>query len=32
MGKSVKDKGWILTTYKTSKGGKTIYKVKKVRR
>ena len=32
MGKSVKDGGWIITRYKTSKNGKTVYKVKKVRR
>lgn len=32
MGKSVKDKGWIITRYKTNKNGKTVYKVKKVRR
>jgi hypothetical protein len=32
MGRSVKRDGWILTTYKTKKNGKTVYKIKKIRR
>jgi len=32
MGKSVRNNGWILTTYKTKKNGKTVYKIKKVRK
>jgi hypothetical protein len=32
MGKSSKNGGWILTRYKEKKNGKTIYKIKKVRR
>jgi len=32
MGKSMKRNGWILTTYKVKKNGKTIYKIKRVRK
>jgi hypothetical protein len=31
MGKSEK-RGWVISTYKTKKNGKTVYKLKKVRR
>ena len=32
MARSVKKGGWILSTYKTRKNGKTVYKIKKIRR
>jgi len=32
MGKCVKKNGWIMTQYKETKNGKTIVKLKKVRR
>ena len=32
MGRSEKKRGWILSTYKTRQNGKTVYKIKKIRR
>jgi hypothetical protein len=32
MGKSVKKNGWIMTQYKETRNGKTVVKLKKVRR
>lgn len=32
MGRSEKRRGWILSTYKTRQNGKTVYKIKKIRR
>ena len=32
MGKTIKKNGWIMSQYKETKNGKTIIKLKKVRR